>query len=173
MPKNDTRTDFFEMTNSCTCTDEEGNYPGFCYGCFDDDVEYLNEFLKDLDDFWSVHAEDVTWRNFTADMSFEAEDAKDWIRKVVGFECDWTFRISTVARDKDGRAMTIFAKVFHHDSPTGESRIIKRAEQCEFCEKVANKTCSICDVKICPSCHQGDGPQGPMCWDCWDDHYGG
>ncbi|MBW2647766.1 MAG: hypothetical protein JRE23_16655 [Deltaproteobacteria bacterium] len=124
--KAEVRKDFFEMSNSCSCEDEEGN-PTDCYGdCWECDLDYLNTMVG-AEGCWKVAAEQIGWTNYSAEGVFEVDNPEDWIRKVVGFDCAWTFRILSMARIED-EVVSLIAKVYHHDSPTGEPRFVTRID---------------------------------------------
>lgn len=127
------RKETFEMSNSCSCTNEDGEWLGFCAGCWESDLDYLND-LVDCDDYWHVEATGVGWRNLDGFNTFECDNAEDWIQKVVGFDCAWTFRIRSIGRDENGKAENLIAKVYHHDLPTGENRFIRRIDSDEYFE---------------------------------------
>ena len=111
----------FVMSNVCTCCDDDGQWLGECLGCWEDNLDYLNE-LVDCKGYWHVDAEQIGWRNYSGELTFEAENAEEWINHIVGFKCEWTFCISVISENKT----SIVANVYHHDSPTGESRYIRR-----------------------------------------------
>ena len=37
----------FELTNSCTCANEDGSYTDDCFGCYEDDKSNVEYLLRD------------------------------------------------------------------------------------------------------------------------------
>ena len=37
----------FELTNSCTCENEDGSYTDDCFGCYNDDKSNVEYLLRD------------------------------------------------------------------------------------------------------------------------------
>ena len=109
-----------EMSNSCTCGLDDGD----CDNCWDSDLDYLDSLIH-CAGIWQVEAHNIGWNNKDGFLIFEADNAEEWIMQVVGFSCEWTFKIPEITQGQD----EITAFVYHHDSPTGETRIISKSSK--------------------------------------------
>ena len=110
------------ITNACTCYIDDDTPSDYCFGdCFENDAMYLDDLI-DCTGTWHVDAEDIGWRNMSGEKDFDCSDPESWLQAVAGFDCVWTMQI--MIQDKDN----IDAYVYHHDSPTGERRVIRRIQ---------------------------------------------
>ena len=109
----------YTITNSCTCTGENGEYIDDCFGCWND---VLAMFEADTEHLLNI-----------ADGNFFIDGLPLWDRNVAGtitvknteelltaitIRGDWTLRYSV---DSD----TLYCRLSHHDVPTGRSFTVK------------------------------------------------
>jgi hypothetical protein len=91
-----------------------------CQELFWEEIE--NEFGS-LSGDWICFAENIGWRNRSGCKTFHSETPIGFVSKAIGLNTsDYDF---TLEKNKFG---TYVMKVYHHDSPTGESREIYRQE---------------------------------------------
>ena len=107
------------ISTTCTCTDEDDTPMDCCGICWECDLEYLDELVSCPGE-WHVDAEDIGWQNRTGEKDFICDNSADWMREVCGFDCDYTMQV--VVNDPNH----ITAYVYHHDSPMGELREVRR-----------------------------------------------
>ena len=79
----------FELTNSCTCANEDGCYTDDCFGCYEDDksnVEYLlrdwataNNFDGD-NQLVRIEGRGMTWQNRDGSTVIEFESIIDTLQ---------------------------------------------------------------------------------------------
>ncbi len=112
----------FELTNSC----EDWEWEDYL-----EDIKYI--FGGHC--YFHVEAENVGWRNLHGYKYLEADpadDPVDFLRQVLGFTRDpaWTVKIKITQEqldlfhEKDKPAQCLWI-VYHHDSPTGETRTVR------------------------------------------------
>ena len=90
-----------------------------CQDHFERFIYILNEeFMDYVDDKVSVEGTNMGWRNRTGYKEFTLKRGEDIFRQIAP-ECDLTFHIEKV-KEKEYEA-----KIFHHDSPMGETYKIK------------------------------------------------
>lgn len=114
------------LTNTCTCSyldenDEEvqAEYcDGFCWECECDYIESLGIVGKS----WHVDAEDIGWRNLSGTKDFHCTSGAQFLQEIVGMDTEYTIQIVAKRR----KPATLTAYVYHHDSPMGELREIRR-----------------------------------------------
>lgn len=97
-----------EGSNSCTCTDEEGNWQD-CYGlCWEDTCEYLTE-LMDKHEYWYIRMEHFGWRGISGEKYVKLEKGEQFLHAILpNTEC--SFKIYK-------RGKNILVNNAHHDSP--------------------------------------------------------
>ena len=82
--------------------------------------EYVDEWLKKQEDAtFFVSAYGLGWRNQSGWTIFTPKDGADFIMRVMGFDTN-----QFVIRFWESTDALLHATVYHHDSPTGESRYI-------------------------------------------------
>lgn len=105
-------------------------YPLFQYDPFsedDDDGWLWQDFLMEVetwldkteDHIFVVQAEQIGWRNHKGYQIFSTDDPARFVRGVYGIKDDHSAIRFWEHKDAD-----LSATVYHHDSPTGESRTI-------------------------------------------------
>jgi hypothetical protein len=104
----------FEITNTCICTDENGEPIDYCFGCWDDEVECFAETFREFLDgndsgVWRVKGFPL-WSG-DVDGLFEASNASEFLQAIT-IRGEWRL----VCR-MDGESM--LATLYHHDKPTG------------------------------------------------------
>lgn len=83
-------------------------------------IEYLTELMsevKNYSGYWMVNGKNMGWRNRTGQKLVEAEDGKKLISEILP-EVQFTLR----GKKYYNRIELV---VSHHDSPTGETYIVK------------------------------------------------
>jgi len=81
-----------------------------------------------------TEATNMTWRNFDGAKMFVADTGEDFIRQVVGLDCDYS--LSLYERGKPGDdGYHLYGSVRHHDSPAGEGRVVYLVAGCDECAK--------------------------------------
>lgn len=80
----------------------------------------VQEWLDKLpeDKIFYIEARGLGWRNLTGSKILYADSASDFISGLVGMDCEYTLR----AWESDTCLLDV--TVSHHDSPTGESRMV-------------------------------------------------
>lgn len=90
-------------------------------------IDYLNELINDMDnagDSWKAEGRNMGWRNLTGHKEFRANNGEEMLREVLpdtDCKCDievFTDRIEMI--------------VYHHDSPMGESYVIKPMKEEDY-----------------------------------------
>lgn len=104
------------------CTDEDLDVAREDYR---DSIEYLWEVASDIDPItFVVLAKNVGWRNISGAAVIRPNDAQEFVDGVTGFERPPCYRLDVFKCDN-----YLDAKLYHHDSPTGESRVIYSVEE--------------------------------------------
>ena len=67
-----------------------------------------------------VKARNVGWRNLSGLLTLHVDNGRDFLNGIVGLNCDWSIQLF----DEADNGYLLRAKVYHHDSPTGEERYI-------------------------------------------------
>lgn len=101
----------------------------FEWECF---TECVNEWLENQTaTHFLITARGLGWRNQSGYKIIATEKAEEFIKALVGFDCEYTLRCF----ESDKSLLT--ASVYHHDSPTGESREVFDFEQ--FTKEAVNQ----------------------------------
>ena len=89
----------------------------------------LDTFLEGKD-WHAFYAEGhyMTWENLSGYNAFVADDAEAFLQQAIGVQ-GATWKLWDMGD-------YLFMQVWHHDSPTGETRVIYPAQQCVFCGEV-------------------------------------
>jgi hypothetical protein len=115
-----TTTYDFSLTNSCICEDyneETGESTPTvfdCYGCFEEELACLKDYLGDWfadnpTDCWQVN--DLPLWNRDVSGLFSARTIDDFVRGIT-VRGDWRMRLRL-------EGDTLHANLSHHDVPTG------------------------------------------------------
>jgi hypothetical protein len=115
------------MTNTCICTDENGEYSDVCWDCWDDQVqnfyfETKHLFEKNPTYFWRVGG--IPLWNREVGGIVECRTAIDLIHAMT-VNSEWTMRY-TVHPD------CIEYSLSHHDAPMGSASFVRIAEEEEY-----------------------------------------
>lgn len=109
-----------ELENTCTCSDEDGNYLEDCYGCFEDSLamvdEMVTQWVNSIEFEGSAVRVDGTGMGWQR-LSGYAETTIDDIPKSLYLNGE--FRIVFTL---DGNELS--AVRYSHDEPTGTGKII-------------------------------------------------
>lgn len=111
-----------EITNECICADEQGEYVPECFGCWDDEIEYFSEVIKDF-------------FNGNATYYFRIGGIKLWDREVGGIaECKTPLELIQAMTVNSGWSMRytvhpecIEYSLSHHDAPMGSASFVRHA----------------------------------------------
>ena len=82
-----------------------------------------------------IEGHNMGWRNLEGYRTFSVkgwsneERGADFVQEVVGFNAPMTFKLWDMGDH-------LYMKIWHHDSPMGESRKIWPAKACVFCGEV-------------------------------------
>lgn len=148
-----------EMTEAEAQNTASGDYDLYTWP-WENLCGWISEWLKD-NKFSHFYAEgsSMGWRNHSGYKLFTADTGEEFIRKVVGLDCDYTLRLYEHGKPGDDNYY-LYGTVSHHDSPTGEGRTIRPVSGCDECGEA-----------VAP----GDGGfvthgdyEGRYCDDCYD-----
>lgn len=117
-----------ELDNSCTCTEEDGSYADYCFGCWDDSKELYAEMLEDWKKAVSFSDEQVvridgramTWLRRDGYAIVDADRVLDALTINSDFRLVFTL---------DGAELTCIR--YSHDEPTGASFSLSAMTQIE------------------------------------------
>ena len=79
-----------------------------------------------------VTGSNMTWRNVHGENTFVADTGKDFIKQVVGLNCEYTLYLYEHGEPGDD-GYHLYGSVSHHDSPTGEGRTVYPVDACWIC----------------------------------------
>ena len=107
-----TKTFDFEITNSCTCDDENAY---LCDGsCWDYATDCFASYLEEWFTPGTYRIENwPTWRGGISGW-FDAENVNDFLVAIVPDRTEWILRYSTPEKDSPFEAI-----LSHHDAPCG------------------------------------------------------
>ena len=108
-----------ELESSCTCTDEQGNWLGECFGCWQDNLEYFNELFEEWKQVVAFDENnDVVWIEGTA-MGWQRRSGYAVVpqNKVIdALSINGDYRLA-ITFDNDNFTCVRYS----HDEPTGAS----------------------------------------------------
>lgn len=115
-----------EISDQCTCTyldeNDEEVQSEYCDGWCSEWWEYELKQMGVIGKTWHVEAHDIGWRNLSGSKTFTCTSARNFVQQISGMDCSCTVQIMASRR----KPATLTAYVYHHDSPTGELREIRR-----------------------------------------------
>ena len=117
-----------EITNECTCVQEDGEPQTYCYGdCWEYSVEDFTNVTEDLrkandTDYWKV--ENIRLWNRNVSGHFHADKVEDMLRGMA-VNGSWTIRY-TIFEDR------IEYSLSHHDAPMGSTSVLRPMTEEEY-----------------------------------------
>lgn len=119
----------YTLSTECTCENEDGTFPNYCFGCFDDDKGVLLEALDNWLEEHEITSVQVTGSNMLwTRVSGEAliEDVtSEAILKALSLNGSYRLEVSIPMYD-----MEITAKRYSHDEPTGATFNLEAYNTC-------------------------------------------
>lgn len=130
----------------------------FWLWAWEDLCEDVTNWLETNDiRYFYVTGSSMGWRNRSGYRYLVADTGQEFIRGVLGLDCDTTFKFYGEWEILGPNEVILHGTVWHHDSPTGESRLV-----------YALRVCPICGGPIPLDqedfIHEGDH----ICLNCWE-----
>lgn len=108
-----------ELDSNCTCTDEQGDWAGECFGCWQDNKDFFNELLQE----WKT----VVGYNENTNVVWIAGTAMGWQRRSGHAVVEADKVLDALSLNGDYRLVFTFDGAdltcarYSHDEPTGAS----------------------------------------------------
>jgi len=80
-----------------------------------------------------VEGQRMGWRNRSGHRLLSVDTGEQFIRGVLNLDCDVTFRFYGEEKIRGLNKIVLYGTVWHHDSPTGESRQVYALRACPLC----------------------------------------
>jgi len=111
---------------------------------WEDVINDLQEVMDEMNPngHWHAQGLKIGWRNLNGHKGFTATDAQKFLQAFLP-DCEYTFSMYR----EDGQ---LRFRVSHHDSPTGESYIIRPTACCVVCGAYADP--KDLTEEVCPDC---------------------